>query len=73
MFAEHNGRLFMRNIFKFASSGLIASMGLLDSSVAQAGAGGFYLPPNYHPMDNPWKIALTIAVIWIIYRLRGRA
>lgn len=40
---------------------------------AFAGAGGFLTPPQYHPLDNIWKIALTVAVIWIIVRLRRPA
>jgi hypothetical protein len=39
---------------------------------AAAGSGGYFLPPNYHPLDNLWKIGLTIAVIWIIVSLLRR-
>ena len=39
------------------------------STAVRAGSGGFYVPGHYHPLDNLWKLALTIAVVWIIVRL----
>ena len=45
----------------------------LFSGPAFAGAGGFLVPAHYHPLDNIWKILLTIAVIWIIVRMRRPA
>jgi hypothetical protein len=60
------------SIYKPLLSGLALAMLFFQTLPASAGSGGFFLPANYHPLDNPWKIALTIAVIWIIVRLRRR-
>jgi hypothetical protein len=60
-------------IFRPVLSGLGLAASLLQTLPAYAGAGGFSVPAHYHPLDNLWKIALTIAVIWIIIRLRRRA
>ncbi len=58
-------------IFRLLST-LLPPYLVFASLPAHAGAGGYFLPANYHPFDNPWKIALTIAVIWIIVKLSRR-
>jgi len=55
-------------ISKLVAGGLAGSSAAFLAISAHAGSGGYFVPANYHPLDNLWKIALTIAVVWLIIR-----